>query len=123
VRKYRVWDEQGKFWLKDNEVHIWPDGTVSVLDYDLRDTWHDNGPVIVEFWTGLLDKNGKEIYEGDVIKLSGEFEGYIGTCTVVFDAGAFSMDLRNTDYQCPPLYYASDSCEVIGNIHEPAEEQ
>ena len=77
----------------------------------------DVDPATLGQFTGLTDCNGKEIYEGDLIKDS-EF-----TNEVYFleDIGAFMVEEYKSECDAPKIFLCSDvakESEVVGNIHD-----
>lgn len=78
--------------------------------FDEDDILYEKDLKIMQY-TGLKDKNGKEIYEGDILSDGNDEKPY----KVVFENGSFraeadgySLDLEDYD----------DICEVVGNIYE-----
>ena len=103
--KFRVWDIEYKKYYPASNFCI----------EDLQDSGDE---IIVEQCTGLRDKNGRLIYEGDIVLQTTRNR----TCRIVFFRGAFCGEFcgwYNKAYISPIYQWLrSELDEVVGNIHE-----
>ena len=100
--KFRMWDSLRNVYEDFfNTYTFWEKRTLNTIqDY-----------LILEQYTGLKDKNGKEIYEGDIAEDS---TGRVTvTATVIYIGSSFCFGFYN-DY----LDEWAERIEIIGNIHE-----
>ncbi|MMZ58247.1 YopX protein [compost metagenome] len=113
--KFRAWDVFAK--EMDYEVTIDPDGKVAAfnpLDGQYVRGFSEDEKVLMQY-TGLKDRNGKEIYEGDILR---DDRG-IGEVEWVQEHCAYMIFTKE-----PSFYYHMESdgvlknTEIIGNIYE-----
>lgn len=111
--------------MREIKFRVW-DNVESMFNFSLEDLvtnkieFTSDCPVMQ--FTGLKDKNGKEIYEGDVINITGgeEHQGYreLTATGIVKYAGCTYcvVDKREVHYNMDlsPI----DEIEIIGNIYE-----
>ena len=72
----------------------------------------------IEQWTGLTDKKGKDIYEGDIIRWDEKHTGGVEAVQWFNQDGAWSCKGRDKDDCGSWLGGNEHICEVIGNVHE-----
>ena len=79
---------------------------------------HEVDPSTVGQYTGLTDKNGKKIFEGDIVK--GLFVFGEISSVVIFKYGYFGIEWNIDEIKVldPFLGLRNIECEVIGNIHD-----
>ena len=122
--KFRVWSESRKKWLNECMFDMEVKGAYD-FSSDASMRYNYKTDVIVEQFTGLTDKNGVEIYEGDVIEFSSHWDKHV--CAVSFNKCKFGFgreikgDLGIND-DCDLFSFMSgsgcNSYTVIGNIHQ-----
>ena len=112
--KFRAWDKKKRAFVKSQMVYNvtvfgnsdegWASAVGLVGGYGERDTLMQ--------YTGLHDKNGKEIYEGDIVK----FDLVIGE--IILAKGAFGMTTNTKNKMMPFMNHEGKKFEVIGNIYK-----
>ncbi len=113
--KFRAWLKQKQkmdnyidhiSWLED-ELYCIGDGITYMVSAE---------DLVLMQSTGLVDKNGKEIFEGDIVKMSKDVYSEPTYYEVVRHYGG-AYRLESKQHGCE-LWLRHTDCEVVGNVYE-----
>ena len=112
--KFRLWDQVAKKMVHDLPAHFiinLEDGELIIGGDAPNGDWYE--PVVMQF-TGIHDKKGKEIYEGDIMKFVGIVESIE---EIVWDDGCFVQKVKgNPEHKI--IDKNTSRGEIIGNIYK-----
>lgn len=110
--RFRAWD--GKRMIED----VIPASETSIIELYDRYEWGETEVKAVEQYTGLKDKNGKDIFIGDIVS---EHNGDIVGEIIQKPSGEYCIAWIGIYAGSSILYDELSMCEVVGNIHENAD--
>lgn len=98
--------------MREIKFRLWDGEVMGEIKY-MKLPINDGGPIVMQY-TGLKDKNGKEIYEGDIAK-----NQYGRICKVVWHeyTGRWDQEALNSEGHVK-RYFQWGDWEVIVNIYE-----
>jgi uncharacterized phage protein (TIGR01671 family) len=137
--KFRAWDK-----ISQKYLYPWPDGfgilgettCFDLIGQQLKERNPEKtimemlDDVILEQFTGLLDKKGKEIYEGDIVRCKGSSwktdDSYDYTAEIIWSEDGFGtkrniMVHKRLSWCIDNKKPKPNTVEVVGNIHEQPE--
>lgn len=117
IPKYRAWDKEFKEMVPVDAL---------VFDEQVIKATYQNGSIVKDDVknyelmqsTGLHDKNGKEIFEGDIVDFKGRkaiVKWHGSYASFIYE---FVDELKNRTVEWQPLYLSYYHFEIIGNLFE-----
>ena len=102
IYKFRAWGKEHK--------EMWTHDQMLESKFSLYDISQSSAYEVMQF-TGLKDKNGKEIYEGDIV--TSDYQRTLDE--VIFSSGCFCLKNAKMEYEA--TYWGAE-IEIKGNIYE-----
>lgn len=125
IPKFRAWDKVSKCMCSVDYMNLYDEfyefkcfkkdkSMLRVADF------YDKSAILMQS-TGFKDKNGTEVFEGDIVKPIG-FPRWIGTVQYLPDRATFAIKKHSNDCLRGNLIFLSQffarGVEILGNIYE-----
>ncbi|GAA3195579.1 YopX family protein [Lentilactobacillus kefiri] len=118
--KFRIWRAPDEY-TKVSWMESWD----SLMNYSMSDIFQlDNPDDVLEQFTGLKDRNGKDIYEGDILAWhSNIYRKHDWVGLVLYRGAGFAVQESDKSYSSPEWLDCAcrkdaNIIEVIGNVHD-----
>lgn len=114
--KFRAWLKEHKTMVNVAEIDI---NHQLIYHYgfdDFEGNFENFNSIELLQYTDLKDKNGKEIYDGDIV-----FESFgENYYKVIFENGSFRAEFKGDfeEYSFDLIDVVAQGCEIVGNIYE-----